>query len=104
MAYLSAFLSGLGYPSLAIIMGSITNTFDPNSENSIKQTMLDLLKNIMIVAALLWILGYMQYALFQQIAERIAYDLRGKYLRALLKQEVGFFEKNNVESMPSDIG
>ena len=38
------------------------------------------------------------------MAEKIAYDLRGKYLKALLKQEIAFFEKNNVESMPSDIG
>ena len=104
MAYMSAFCAGLGYPSLAIVLGSITNSFDPNSESSIKNTMLDLLKNILIVAFCLWLLGYLYYALFQQLAERIAYDLRGKYLRALLKQEVGFFEKNNVESMPSDIG
>jgi hypothetical protein len=33
----------------------------------------------------------------QQLAEIIAIDLRGQYLRALLKQEVAFFEMNNVE-------
>jgi hypothetical protein len=38
------------------------------------------------------------------VAEKLAINLRGKYLRALLKQEVSFFEKNNVETMPSDIG
>jgi ABC-type bacteriocin/lantibiotic exporter with double-glycine peptidase domain len=40
----------------------------------------------------------------QQISETIAIDLRGKYLRALLKQEVAFFEMNSVETMPTDIG
>ena len=38
------------------------------------------------------------------MSEVIAIDLRGKYLRALLRQEVAYFERNNVESMPSDIG
>ena len=104
VAYASAFLAGLGYPSIALVMGSITKTFDPQSKDSISDVMLELLQNIMIIAFSLWALGYLYYALFQQIAERIAYDLRGKYLRALLYQEVAFFEKNNVESMPSDIG
>jgi len=66
--------------------------------------MLSLMQNIMIIAATLWVLGYLYYSFFQHIAERIAYDLRGRYLRALLHQEVAFFETNNVESMPSDIG
>jgi hypothetical protein len=31
-------------------------------------------------------------------------NLRGKYLRALMIQEVEYFERNNVASMPTDIG
>ena len=63
-----------------------------------------LLKKILAVAITLWFFGYVSYSFMQQIAEIIAIDLRGKYLRALLKQEVSFFEMNNVEQMPTDIG
>ena len=66
--------------------------------------MLDLFSKICIVAICAWVFSYLYYSLFQTVAEIIAYDLRGKYLRALMKQEVSFFEQNQVEAMPSDIG
>jgi ATP-binding cassette, subfamily B (MDR/TAP), member 1 len=104
VAYIAAFCAGLGFPSIALVMGSITKTFDPSGTGSIAENMFALFKNIMIIAAVMWCLGYIYYSFFQHIAEKIAYELRGKYLRALLRQEVSYFELNNVEAMPSDIG
>ena len=46
--------------------------------------MLDLLAKILTVAGVLWVLGYIYYAFFQTVAERIAYDLRSRYLKAIL--------------------
>jgi hypothetical protein len=34
-------------------------------------------------------------------ASRITFNLRKVYLRALLKQEIEYFEKNNIEELPS---
>ena len=65
IAYISAFLAGLGYPSIALVMGSITGSFDPQQETNISDVMLGLLQNIMIIAFSLWFLGYLYYALFQ---------------------------------------
>jgi ribosomal protein L20 len=59
---------------------------------------------VLIIASILWVFGYIYFAFFQALAETIAINLRGKYLRALMIQEVEFFERNNVEAMPSDIG
>lgn len=66
--------------------------------------MVTLLKQILIIAAIIWVIAYMNFALLQQSAEKLTIRLRGMYLKSLLKQEVAFFEKNNVEQMPSDIG
>ena len=45
----------------------------------------------------------MQYALMQASAERVSFDLRTRYLSALLNQEVAFFEKQQIEALPSQI-
>lgn len=63
-----------------------------------------LVRVILTIAAIIWVFGYIQYALMQQAAEQLTIALRGRYLRCLLMQEVAYFEKNNVEQMPSDIG
>ena len=101
---LASFVAGLLLPSIAIVMGSVTGAFDPSNGTSINEIMGALLKNILAVAMTIWVFGYIQYAFMQQISESIAIDLRGKYLRSLLKQEVAFFEMNSVETMPTDIG
>ena len=101
---MASFLAGLLLPSIALVMGSVTGAFDPSNGTSINEIMGRLLKNILGVSAVIWFFGYVQYAFMQQIAETIAIDLRGKYLRALLRQEVAFFEMNSVETMPTDIG
>ena len=45
----------------------------------------------------------MQFALMQASAERVSFDLRTRYLSALLSQEVAFFEKQQIEALPSQI-
>ena len=46
----------------------------------------------MALGIAIWIAAFIYYSLMQQLAEIIAIDLRGKYLRALMRQEVAFFE------------
>lgn len=97
-------LTGLSLPSFALVFGEVVQTFDPANGSSLEDLMVALLKNILVVAAIIWVLAYLNYALMQMSAEQLTIKLRGQYLRSLLKQEVAFFEKNNVEQMPSDIG
>ena len=39
----------------------------------------------------------------QHMAARISFDLRSKYLRSLLKQEVQYFEEQSVEALPAKL-
>ena len=82
----SAFACGALLPSMSLIMGGITNTFDPdNSEDQILETMGTLAWRITLVGVACWIFGYMYYAFWQHLAENISYDLRSRYLHAILK-------------------
>lgn len=102
-AFCSA-LTGLALPSFAVVFGEVVKTFDPTNAQTLDDLMVTLLKQILIIAAIIWVIAYMNFALLQQSAEKLTIRLRGMYLKSLLKQEVAFFEKNNVEQMPSDIG
>ena len=59
---------------------------------------------ITLVGVASWIFGYLYYAFWQHLAQNITYDLRSRYLRAILRQEISYFEKQNVEQIPQQIG
>lgn len=100
-----AFACGLFMPSIALIFGAITATYDPkNTPEQVSEKMTETIKLVAIAAFIIWLLGYIYYSFMQSVAERVTMQMRSMYLRALLKQEVAFFERNNVESMPFDVG
>jgi hypothetical protein len=45
----------------------------------------------------------MFFSFWQQLAENITTDLRIRYLSRLMEQEIAFFDKNNVEQLPSQM-
>lgn len=90
----AAFVAGAFAPSIAIIFGEIVVIFDPNkSAEEVSDGIKTLFKLIGVLSGVQWVFGYMQYALMQASAERVSFDLRTRYLSALLKQETAFFEK-----------
>lgn len=83
---IGAIIAGCLTPSLAIIMGEITQTFDPdNTADTIKDTMGRLAGYISLVGLGLWITGYIYYGFWQHLAENISFNLRSRYLHAILK-------------------
>lgn len=80
--------------SLAVILGDITNTFDPfSSSDSVMTAMRTLMRNILIIGGAGAVAGYFHYAFWQHVAENITFDLRSRFLHKLLEQEIAFFEK-----------
>jgi len=97
-------LGGVVYPMMALIFGELIDIFDPHkTDEEVNELFVKLAMWIGILAGVLWIAGYVQYAFLQHMAERVSFDLRSRYLRALLRQETAFFEKRQVEAMPSQI-
>ena len=64
VGFIAAFGAGVVMPSISIMMGSVAGTFDPSNKNNIDEIMYSLLGRILIVAAVLWMLGYIYYAFF----------------------------------------
>lgn len=101
---LSAVLSGATAPFVAVIMGNIIELFDPNATaDQVSEGIKRLLTNISIISGVLWVTAYFQYAFLQHMSEKLSFTLRGRYLDSLMRQETAYFEKQKVESIPSQI-
>lgn len=102
---ISAVFTGILLPGMAILIGLITNTYDPdNTPEDVFHQMEKLAGIITLVGAITWFFGYVYWGFWQHLAENISFDLRSRYLRAILRQEVAFFELTNVEQLPAQIG
>jgi hypothetical protein len=82
---IGAIITGALYPALAIVLGALTNTFDPhNSSADTVDKMRKLVIIIVCIGIISWIFAYMFFAFFQHLAENISFDLRKRFLHHLL--------------------
>jgi len=96
---LAAVLAGGILPSISLVMGHVASAFTEggSSTGNIMGTMSTIAVIVMMIATLLFVFSYIFYAFYQHLAENICLDLRKRYITALMRQEVGYFEINKVE-------
>ena len=95
---LGAIIAGLMLPSIALIMGSIANNFgDQTDASNMSETIAKTSKLVVGVAVIIFVFSYIFFAFWQHLAENISLRLRKMYLRALLKQEIAYFEHVKIE-------
>jgi ABC-type multidrug transport system fused ATPase/permease subunit len=78
--------SGAAAPWFSIIMGRCVAIYNPNSTAlEMNDAIIEMVKIVAIVASILWACGYAQYAFMQHAAEKLAFELRQKYLSSLMR-------------------
>lgn len=83
---LFSILAGFTAPWIAIVMGEVISIYDPKANSdTIYDGIIYLIKMIAIISSVLWVFAYIQYSFMQQAAESLAFDLRTRYLAALMK-------------------
>ena len=94
LGVLGAIIAGLLIPSISVIMGTIAGTFGDGKLDPAKmsEVISATTKYVGGVAAGIFFFGYVFFSFWQHLAENLTLKLRIKYLQALLKQEVGYFE------------
>ena len=99
---LFSLLAGCVMPCYAIIIGQIVKMFDPTlSGDERRDMMIDFIYAVVIICVAAYVTAYLGYAFMQISAEKLSFKLRAKYLQALMKQEVAYFEKQQIEALPS---
>lgn len=98
---ISAVLAGMILPSISLFMGNIAMVFSGSEEDQDSDDMLVLMGSIggivILVALAIFAFSYMFYAFWQHLAANITNELKKKYIEALMRQEIGYFERNKVE-------
>lgn len=104
---MGAVIAGAILPSISIVMGNVANAFstetEPEQSTSLLDTMSTVAAIVMMIAMALFIFSYIFYAFWQHLAENIVLDLRKRYIAALMRQEIAYFELNRVEQIPAEI-
>ena len=102
----ASMIAGFIIPSISILIGSIAENlkWDNLCIRQLNDQIIDTTKTVLIVTCVIFIFSYIFYSFWMIAASRITLKLRKIYLRALLKQEIEYFEKNNIEELPSQIG
>ncbi|VDN04600.1 unnamed protein product [Thelazia callipaeda] len=112
-----AVLSGIGQPAIAVISGKITNvllTQSPESEEFHKSALFFIYLYLCVGIATL-IINYIQFICFQSTCFRIVARLQKQYIRAILRQNSAWFDRNksgelttrlneNIEHLRKGIG
>ena len=74
-------------------MGSIANNFGQDADiSNMSETIGKTSKLVAGVAVVIFVFSYIFFAFWQHLAENISLRLRKIYLRALLNQEIAYFE------------
>ena len=104
---LAAIIAGGILPSISLIMGNVASAFSSGGSggsggsSDIISNMSYIASYVVLIAMTLFTFSYMFCAFWQHLAENITTDLRVRYIRALMRQEIAYFERNKVEELPA---
>ena len=102
---LGAIIAGLLLPSISLIMGSIAGNFGDSGTTGtdMQDEITKLSKIVGLVSATIFVFSYIFFAFWQHLAENISMNLRKIYLKALLNQEIAYFEHIQIEQIPTQM-
>ena len=91
-------------PTYGLVIGRFVEMFDPSISPEEQSSMLKESIAWMVVLTLaLFFFSYGSFALLQISSERLSFKLRARYLNSLMRQEVKYFEKQQIEALPSKL-
>jgi ATP-binding cassette subfamily B (MDR/TAP) protein 1 len=107
----AAIIAGAILPSISLVMGNVAAAFtddnndadNPQAGSTLMDAMSTIAAIVMMIAMALFVFSYVFFAFWNHLAENITLDLRKRYIRALMSQEIGYFEINRVEQIPVQI-
>ena len=101
---IGSFLSGFFAPGFAFVIGKIVLAFDPllTYEES-SAILMESTWIFFVLAALQFFAGWIGFYCMKVSSEKLTIQLRAKYLNALMKQEIKYFESQNIEELPGKL-
>lgn len=100
---LCAIGNGVALPFLAYPYGRLTQAFAPNTSNDlivneVKQAYISFLINSVVIFLMSWFM----FSSWMITSERQSIKCRKEYFAALLRQEIGWYDRSKVEEIASN--
>lgn len=103
-ALIGAVAHGVSQPLMSIIFGSVINSFDPTAVVNIADVVSGNAKWFVILGAATAVVSYFQQMGFLLSSHRQVNVIRKSYFRALTRQNMGWYDKQEVGALTSRIG
>jgi ATP-binding cassette subfamily B (MDR/TAP) protein 1 len=97
LGYFASIVTGVGLPSFVFLIGDIVDEFG-KSGNIIK-VITPICIELVIIGAIMWVTSYLYFTFLVIMSERLGRKTRIAYLRAVLQQEIAWFDEINVTEM-----
>ena len=98
---IAALLQGLSIPSIALLFGMMTDSFQDGS------TAFDDIRKLSLmyffVALVIFFLSYVYFTFWIIISQNIGAQYRQAYLKGILKQDIKWFDTNDPLELPSKL-
>uniref|UniRef100_A0A0N4Z633 Transferred entry: 7.6.2.2 n=1 Tax=Parastrongyloides trichosuri TaxID=131310 RepID=A0A0N4Z633_PARTI len=91
-------ISGAAQPVMSILVGSLTSTFItfPPTSKEFRVTAYQNVYILLGIGAFVLIVNYIQYMCFSTVCSRITSRIRKYYMASILRQNAGWFDKNQA--------
>ncbi|CAI2366845.1 unnamed protein product [Moneuplotes crassus] len=97
-------IGGLSMPVFVFFFGKLTDSFDPANEGQETLGQITKLSKIyLLLGAVLWVLSFIFFSFWSIISEKVGYQFRYRYLRAVLQQESAWYDEKDPLELPTKI-
>ena len=104
IAIINAIVAGATNPARLVLVRDSFNEVSENSNlNEMADGLRDKIKWFAMIAAIGGVWCYIFWIIFIIIGSKISYELKWRYLKAVLSQDWAWYEKQNIEELPTQI-
>ena len=102
---LASMATGVGLPLIAIMFGDITNDakITDSDFSGIANSMKPTAYRMFYIGAAIFVTSYLMFAFWMMLGERVAIQIRVAYFRAVLRQDVEWFDTSNPQELSTKI-
>ena len=100
---IAAIIQGGMMPGFIILFGNLINQFDASNASSLINEVTLLVRILIGIGVGAFILGYVQVVTWSLAGQRQAAAIRVAYFRALLRQEIGWFDLTTSGALTTQI-
>jgi ATP-binding cassette, subfamily B (MDR/TAP), member 1 len=97
LGYFMAITTGVGLPSFVFLFGDIVDEF--GGDKDIVEVIRPVAIELVIIGAIIWVTSYFYFTFLVMVSERLGRKTRIAYLKAILQQDIAWFDEINVTEL-----